>query len=67
MTKEKVKGILEITTDKVSEIDKCHEDDVPKMLCQYFIGEHISIDDLRTFGWKGNIFNNVKIIEFKKD
>lgn len=49
------------------EIDNCQEDDVPKMLCQYFIGEHISIDDLRTFGWKGNIFNNVKIIEFKKD
>ena len=49
------------------ELDNCQEDDVPNMLSQYFIGEHISIDDLRTFGWNGNVFNNAKIIQFKKD
>ena len=49
------------------EIDNCQENDVPDMLSQYFIGEHISIDDLRTFGWKGNINKNAKIIELNKD
>ena len=49
------------------EIDNCQEDDVPDMLSQYFIGEHISIDDLRTFGWKGKINQNAKIIELNKD
>ena len=49
------------------EIDNCQEDNVPDMLSQYFIGEHISIDDLRTFGWKGKINQNAKIIELNKD
>ncbi len=37
------------------------------MLCQYHIGNHITFDDLRIFAWNGNVFNNAKIIEFKKD
>jgi hypothetical protein len=37
------------------------------MLCQYYIGNHITFDDLKKFGWNGNVFNNAKIIEFKKD
>ena len=37
------------------------------MLCQYHIGNHITFDDLRKFAWNGNVFNNAKIIEFKKD
>ena len=49
------------------ELDKCVEDDVPDMLCQYFIGEHINFNDLRKFGWNGNVINNAKIIDFKKD
>ena len=32
------------------ELDNCQEDDVPEMLRQYFIGENISIDDLKIFG-----------------
>ena len=49
------------------ELDTCDEDDVPDMLCQYYIGNHITFDDLRKFGWNGNVFNNAEIIEFKKD
>ena len=49
------------------ELDNCQEDDVPKMLCQYFIGEHISIDDLRTFGWNGKTNQNADIIKLKED
>ena len=49
------------------ELDKCVEDDVPDMLCQYFIGKHITFNDLRKFGWNGNVINNAKIIDFKKD
>ena len=49
------------------ELDKCVEDDVPDMLCQYFIGEHITLNDLRKFGWNGNVINESKIIEFKKN
>jgi len=49
------------------ELDICDEDDVPDMLCQYYIGNHITFDDLRKFGWNGNVFNNAEIIEFKKD
>ena len=49
------------------ELDWCNEDDVPDMLCQYHIGNHITFDDLRKFGWNGNVINNAKIIEFKKD
>ena len=32
------------------ELDNCQEDDVPEMLNQYFIGEHISMDDLKRCG-----------------
>ena len=49
------------------EIDSCEEDDVPDMLCQFYIGNHITFDDLRKFGWNGNVINEAKIIEFKKD
>ena len=49
------------------ELDNCLEDDVPKMLSQYFIGEHISIEDLRTFGWNGKINQNAEIIKLRKD
>ena len=49
------------------ELDFCDEDDVPDMLCQYYIGNHVTFDDLRKFGWNGNVFNNAEIIEFKKD
>ena len=49
------------------ELDICDEDDVPDMLCQFYIGNHITFDDLRKFGWNGKVFNNAKIIEFKKD
>ena len=48
-------------------LDNCLEDDVPKMLSQYFIGEHISIEDLRTFGWNGKINQNAEIIKLRKD
>ena len=49
------------------ELDFCDEDDVPDMLCQYYIGNHVTFDNLRKFGWNGNVFNNAEIIEFKKD
>jgi len=49
------------------ELDICDEDDVPDMLCQFYIGNHITFDDLRKFGWNGNVYNEAKIIEFKKD
>ena len=49
------------------ELDICDEDDVPDMLCQFYIGNFITFDDLRKFGWNGKVFNNAKIIEFKKD
>ena len=49
------------------ELDCCNEDDVPDMLCQFNIGNHITFNDLRLFGWNGNVINNAKIIEFKKN
>ena len=49
------------------ELDTCDEDDVPDMLCQYYIGNHITFNDLRKFGWNGNVYNEAKIIDFKKD
>ena len=49
------------------ELDFCDEDDVPDMLSQYDIGNHITYDYLRKFGWNGKVYNKVKIIEFKKD
>ena len=49
------------------ELDICDEDDVPDMLCQFYIGNHITFDDLRKFGWNGKVYNEAKIIEFKKD
>ena len=49
------------------ELDKCDEDDVPDMLCQYYIGNHITFNDLKKFGWNGNVYNEAKIIDFKKD
>ena len=50
------------------ELDFCDEDDdVPDMLCQYYIGNHITFDDLRKFGWNGKVYNKAKIIKLKKD
>ena len=49
------------------ELDRCDEDDVPDMLCQFYIGEHITFNDLRKFGWKGKVYQNAEIINFKKD
>ena len=49
------------------ELDSCEEDDVPKILSQYFIGEHISIDDLRKFGWNGKTNQNAEIFKLRKD
>ena len=49
------------------ELDICDEDDVPDMLCQYYIGNHITFNDLKKFGWNGNVYNEAKIIDFKKD
>ena len=49
------------------ELDRCDEDDVPEMLRQFYIGEHITFNDLRKFGWNGKVYNKAKIIEFKKD
>ena len=49
------------------ELDFCEEDDVPDMLCQYDIGNHITFNDLRKFGWNGNVYNEAKIIDFNKD
>ena len=48
------------------ELDTCNEDDVPDMLCQYYIGNHITFNDLRKFGWNGKVYNEAKIIDFKK-
>ena len=47
------------------ELDFCDEDDVPDLLKQYFIGEHIKLDDLRKFGWNGKVNQNAEIIPFK--
>ena len=75
----KIKGVRKwslITYGKYDEFDKrnysleldtCDEDDVPDMLCQFYIGNHITFDDLRKFGWNGNVYNEAKIIDFKKD
>ena len=49
------------------ELDTCDEDDVPDLLCQYYIGNHITFNDLRKFGWNGNVYNEAKIIDFKKN
>ena len=49
------------------ELDFCKEDDVPNMLCRYYIGNHITFDDLRKFGWNGKVYNEAKIIDFKKN
>ena len=49
------------------ELDNCQEDDVPKMLCQYFIGAHISFDDLKMFGWNGKTNQNAEIIKLRED
>jgi len=49
------------------ELDICDEDDVPDMLCQFYIGNFITFDDLRKFGWNGNVYNEARIIDFKKD
>ena len=49
------------------ELDNCQEDDVPEMLNQYFIGEHISMDDLKRCGWNGKTNQNAKIIKLRKD
>ena len=49
------------------ELDNCQEDDVPEMLNQYFIGEHISMDDLKRCGWNGKTNQNAEIIKLRKD
>ena len=49
------------------ELDTCDEDDVPDMSCQYYIGNHITFNDLKKFSWNGNVYNEAKIIDFKKD
>ena len=49
------------------ELDNCQEDDVPEMLNQYFIGEHISMDDLKRCGWNGKTSQNAEIIKLRKD
>ena len=49
------------------ELDNCQEDDVPEMLNQYFIGEHISMDDLKRCGWCGKTNQTAKIIKLMKD
>ena len=48
------------------EINFCDEDDVPDMLCEYSIGNHIKLNDLRKFGWNGKVDNQAKILNFKK-
>ena len=49
------------------ELDICDEDDVPDMLCQFYIGNHITFDDLRTFGWNGKTNQNAEIIKLRND
>ena len=49
------------------ELDRCDEDDVPEMLRQFYIGEHITFSDLRKFGWKGKLYQNAEVIYFKND
>jgi hypothetical protein len=46
------------------ELDRCDEDDVPDMLRQFYIGEHITFSDLRKFGWKGKVNQNAEVIYF---
>ena len=46
------------------ELDFCDEDDVPDMLCEYSIGNHIKLDDLRKFGWNGKVNHNAEILKF---
>jgi hypothetical protein len=46
------------------ELDFCDEDDVPDMLCEYSIGNHIKLDDLRKFGWNGKVDHNAEILKF---
>ena len=49
------------------ELDFCDEDDVLDMLCQFHIGNHITFDDLRTFGWNGKTNQNAEIIKLRND
>ncbi len=49
------------------ELDRCDEDDVPDMLRQFYIGEHITFSDLRKFGWKGKVDQNAEVIYFKNN
>ena len=44
------------------ELDICDEDDVPDMLCQYYIGNHITFNDLKKFGWNGKINHNAELV-----
>ena len=55
------------TCEHSIELDFCNEDDVPDMLSQYHIGNHITFNDLRKFGWNGKVYNKAKIIKLKKD
>ena len=46
------------------ELDTCEEDDVPKMLDQYYIGHHIKIEDLQEMGWQGKVYHKSNVIDF---
>ena len=46
------------------ELDTCEEDDVPKMLDQYYVGHHIKIEDLQEMGWQGKVYNKSNVIDF---
>ena len=38
-----------------------------KIMRAVFSLNNLTLGDLRKFGWNENVFNNAKIIEFKKD
>ena len=46
------------------ELDTCEEDDVPKMLDQYYVGHHIKIEDLQEMGWQGKVYHKSNVIDF---
>ena len=47
-----------------NELDTCEEDDVPKMLDQYYVGHHIKIEDLQEMGWQGKVYYKSNVIDF---
>ena len=48
------------------EIDSCEEDGVPDMLCQFYIGNHITFDELRDMGWRGQVDYSATIINISE-